>query len=136
MRAIIIHLSAILAVGLAIYFPLLDIILAAIYIYVIWREGCYCRLRCGRITMAAVAIIWQLPGYLLAGAILLSVESVAQFSYYFIFMLELWDTPVLPLFSLLPDWTWLDRPLYYYLLFLTAPLLSLLYYSPEFIKKD
>ncbi|MEQ8201463.1 MAG: hypothetical protein ABRQ24_08605 [Syntrophomonadaceae bacterium] len=135
MRACTLHISSIIAIGLAMYFPGLDIVLALVYVYLVWKEGEYCRRRCSRTGMAVVAILWQLPGYLLASSILLSVESISQFAYYFIFILELWDTPLLPLLSLLPAWTLLDRPLYYYLLFLQVPLLSLCYYTPALIKR-
>ena len=118
------------------YFPGLDIILALIYIYLVWKEGSYCRQRLRRPGVAAVAALWQLPGYFLAGSILLPLESVSQFSYYFIFMLELWDTPLLPLISLLPTWTLLDRPLYYYLLFVLVPAMSLYYYTPALGPKE
>lgn len=124
-----------MAVCLAMYFPGLDLILVFIYLYLVWKEGMYCRQRCSRTGVAAVAVLWQLPGYFLAGSILLSLDAVSQFAYYFIFILELWDTPLLPLISLLPAWTWLDRPFYYYLLFVIPPLMSFYYYSPALKKK-
>lgn len=131
-RGYIINIGAILAVCLAMYFPGLDVLLAFLYLLIVWKEGQYCRLILNnRAQRAIIAIIWQLPGYLLAGAILCSLDAVSQFGYYFIFMLELWDTPILPLMSLLPVWTILDRPLYYYLLFIVVPLMSLYYYLPR-----
>ncbi len=133
-RGYILHISAIIAIGLAMYFPGLDIILALVYMYLVRKEGSYCQMRLSRAGMAAVAIIWQLPGYLLAGSILLPLESASQFSYYFIFILELWDTPLLPLISMLPTWTLLDRPLYYYLMFVLVPALSFYYYTPALLK--
>ncbi|NLN86865.1 MAG: hypothetical protein GX133_04575 [Syntrophomonadaceae bacterium] len=134
-RAYIIHISAIIAIGLAMYFPGLDIVLALVYLYLVYKEAGYWRQSLNRAGMASVALLWQAPGYLLGGAILLTAESISQFSYYYIFMLELWGTPLLPLFSLLPAWTLLDRPLYYYLLFMLVPCLSLHYYYPALIKK-
>lgn len=136
LRGYILHISAIIAIGLAMYFPGLDIILALVYLYLVWKEGSYCRLRLSRAGIAAVAVLWQLPGYFLAGSILLPLGFASQFSYYFIFMLELWDTPLLPLISLLPTWTLLDRPLYYYLMFVLVPALSLYYYTPALFQKD
>jgi hypothetical protein len=116
------------------YFPGLDIILALIYIYLVWKEGSHCQRRLSQVEMAAVAVLWQLPGYVLAASILLPMESASQFSYYFIFMLELWDTPLLPLISMLPTWTLLGRPLYYYLMFGLVPALSLYYYTPVLLR--
>ena len=135
LRGYILHISAIIAIGMGMYFPGLDIILALVYIYVVWKEGSYCRRRLSRVGMAAVAVLWQLPGYFLAGSILLPLESASQFSYYFIFMLELWDTPLLPLISMLPTWTLFDRPLYYYFMFMLVPALSLYYYTPALMPK-
>lgn len=118
------------------YFPGLDIVLALVYLYIVWKEGRYSRLvLSSRARRAMVAIVWQLPGFLLAGSILCSLDAVAQFGYYFIFMLELWDTPLLPLVSLIPSWTIYDQPVYYYLLFTVAPLMSFLYYSPFLLPK-
>ncbi len=134
-RGYILHISAIIAISLAMYFPGLDIILALVYLYLVWKEGSYCRERLRRAEVAALAVLWQLPGYVLAVSILLPLESASQFSYYFIFMLELWDTPLLPLISMLPTWTLLDRPLYYYLMFFLVPALSFYYYTPAFFQK-
>lgn len=117
------------------YFPGLDIMLALVYIYLVWKEGSYGRQRLSRAEVAILAVLWQLPGYFLAGSILLPLASASQFSYYFIFMLELWDTPLLPLISMLPAWTLLDRPLYYYLMFFLVPALSLYYYAPALLQK-
>ena len=44
-RGYILHISAIIAIGLAMYFPGLDIILALIYIYLVWKEGSHCQRR-------------------------------------------------------------------------------------------
>ncbi len=135
-RGYVINISAIAAVSLAMYFPGLDIVLALVYLYVVLQEGKYSQVILGsRSRRGLVAVIWQLPGFLLAASILCSLDAITQFGYYFIFMLELWDTPVLPLISLLPAWTVYDRPVYYYLLFAIVPVLSFYYYSPSLFQK-
>lgn len=129
LRVYCLHISAILAIWLAMYFPGLDIVLSILYFYLLWAEGKYSqRMLHNHQSQALTALIWQLPGFILVGSVLLSLDVVADFAYYFIFILELWDTPVLPLVSLLPAWTILDRPVYYYLLFLTVPGLAYYYY--------
>ncbi len=130
-RIYLIHLSAILAVWLAMYYPGLDIILSILYLVVLWEEGNYTFRRIqNSLKQAAVAVIWQLPGFILALSVILKWDRLTDFAYYFIFILELWVTPVLPLISLLPTWTILERPLYYYLFFVLVPILAVYYCLP------
>lgn len=113
------------------YFPGLDIILAILYLLLLWEEGKHtCRILCSRRRQALIAIIWQLPGLILAGFVILGLDRLTDFAYYFIFILELWVTPILPLISLLPTLTILERPIYFYLLFLMVPVLAVYYYMP------
>ncbi|HWQ75492.1 MAG TPA: hypothetical protein VN441_09270, partial [Syntrophomonas sp.] len=50
--------------------------------------------------------------------------------------LQLWHTPLLPLTTLLPHVSLLARPLYYYEMFLMAPLLAVIYLLPLFKKSS
>lgn len=132
LRLYVIQLSAILAVWLAMYYPGLDIVLALLYLVIILREAYYSKN--AFLQQSLTGIIWQLPACFLSLTVLLGFDQSTDFSYYYIFMLQLWHTPVLPLFTLLPDFIQLDKPLYYYELFLMAPLLWIIYVLP-FIKR-
>lgn len=109
------------------YFPDLDVVLAILYLYLLWKEGQYAQqILPNKSQQALIALLWQLPGFILAGLVLLSLDSFA----YYISMLVLWDTPAVPLVSLLPGWNMMGRPLYYYSLSLLVPLLAFLYFLP------
>ncbi|MEA4924972.1 MAG: hypothetical protein VB084_06615 [Syntrophomonadaceae bacterium] len=110
--------------------------LSILYLVVLWEEGNYtCRRIHNPLKQAAVAVIWQMPGFILALSVILGWDRLTDFAYYFIFILELWVTPILPLVSLLPAWTILERPLYYYLFFVIVPILAVYYCLPA-IKKE
>lgn len=127
------NISAILAVWLAMYYPGLDIILSLFYLALLWEEGRYAnRVIRNNKKHALVAGISQLPGFILAGSVILGLDRLTDFAYYFVFILELWVTPVLPLVSLLPAWPIMERPLYYYLLFIMVPILAIYYYLPAY----
>ena len=135
-RVYCLHLSAILAVWLAMYFPGLDIILSTLYLLLLWEEGKYTyRMLRNPKKQAVIACMWQLPGFILASSIILGVDRLTDFAYYFVFILELWFTPILPLVSLLPAWTIWERPIYFYLLFMMVPILAVYYYLPGYRKK-
>lgn len=121
-------MTAILAVWLGMYYPGLDILLAGLFLWVIWKEAgekSFTLLQQG-----LVAITWQLPALFLLLSVLLGLDKTTDFSYYFIFMLQLWHTPLLPLTTVLPDLLQLDRPFYYYELFIMTPLLWVVYLLP------
>ena len=65
---------------------------------------------------AIIASLWQLPGFILGLSVIMGIERVTDLAYYFVFMLELWVTPILPLVSLLPHWTYYGEA--YLLLFI------------------
>lgn len=135
LRIYVLHFSAILAVWLAMYYPGLDILLAIIYLILLWEEGKNTwQLQPKLLRQALVACLWQLPGFFLAGSILLGLDRLTEFAYYFVFILELWHTPVLPLISLLPVWTARGLPVYYGLLFAMVPVLTLYYCLPGIIQ--
>ncbi len=130
-RVYILHISAILAIWLAMYYPGLDIILSIIYLFLLWEEGKHThRMLRNPKQQALIASLWQLPGFILGASVILGIERVTDLAYYFVFMLELWVTPILPLVSLLPHWIILERPIYYYLLFVMVPFLTVYYYLP------
>lgn len=111
------------------YFPGLDIILAPLYVLIIWWEAKHSQL--SLIQQSLVGFLWQMPALFLSLAVLFGLEQANDFSYYIIFILQLWHTPVLPFSTLLPVWVLLDKPLYYFELFLMAPLLWSFYLLPR-----
>ena len=136
-RIYFLHLFAILAVWLGMYFPGLDIILAILYIIFLWNEGQHSlRLLNNPKKTILVAGIWQFPGMILALSVLTGLDTLADFAYYFVFMLELWLTPVLPLISIIPTFTILDNPFYYYCFFILVPMLALVYCFPVFMRRS
>jgi hypothetical protein len=114
------------------YYPGLDIALALLYLLIIWQEGRYKKF--SFIQQGLVGIFWQMPALLISLSMLLGLDQAADFSYYFIFMLQLWHTPILPLTTLQPVIAYLDKPLYYYALYLMAPLLWIFYLLPLLIQ--
>lgn len=121
-------MAAILAVWLGMYYPGLDILLAGLFLWVIWKEAG--EKSFSLLQQGLVAITWQLPALFLLLSVLLGLDKTTDFSYYFIFMLQLWHTPLLPLATVLPDLLQLDRPFYYYELFIMTPLLWVVYLLP------
>jgi len=113
------------------YYPGLDIILSMLYLVLLWEEGKYTyKMVRNPKKQALIAGIWQLPGFMLGLSVVLGLDRLTDFAYYFVFILELWVTPILPLVSLLPTWTIMERPIYYYLLFIMVPLLAVYYCLP------
>ncbi len=129
MRLYTIQLAAILAVWLGMYYPGLDIILAGLFLLVVWGEADYQRF--SWLQQSLIAIIWQLPAFFLSMSVLLGLDKATDFSYYFIIMLQLWHTPLLPLTTVQPDLLQLDKPFYYYELFVMTPLLWMVYFLPR-----
>jgi len=115
------------------YYPGLDVVLSLLYLLLIWQEGSYKRF--SFIRQFLIGFFWQIPALFLTVSMLLGLDQATDFSYYYIFMLQLWHTPILPLTTLVPAFTYLDRPLYYYELYLMAPLLWILYLLPLLKRK-
>lgn len=111
------------------YFPGLDLLLAGLYLFFLWREAKQSGL--SPLQQAVAGALWQLPGIFLAGSVLLNLDKGTDFSYYFVFMLQLWNTPVLPFINLIPVYNLSSMPLYYYLLFVMVPLLWVFYLLPS-----
>lgn len=112
------------------FYPGLDIVLALLYLVIIWGEASYKSFSFVR--QCLVGFAWQLPALFLSLSILLRLDQATDFSYYYVFMLQLWHTPALPLTTLLPELIRLDKPFYYYELFIFAPLLWTIYLLPWF----
>jgi hypothetical protein len=130
------HLGGILAVWLGMYYPGADVVLALLYLLVIFYEGRYAANHIkSPYYQAVIALLWQAPGFVLAGSVLLGLDRFTDFAYYFIFILELWVTPILPLVSLLPLFKIAGYPLYYYFLFMLVPIMGLIYLWPAFRQK-
>lgn len=115
------------------YYPGLEIFFSLLFLLIIVKENDYKRF--SFLQQSLVGIIWQLPAWFLSAVVLLGLDQSTNFSYYYIFMLQLWHTPVLPLITLLPDFIYLNRPLYYYAIFIAAPVLWIVYVSPFFVRK-
>jgi len=133
-RIYILQLTAILAVWLAMYFPGADVALAAIYLWLVWAEARQAAAQMGSLfKQAVIAIAWQLPGLVMGFSLLTGLDGLTEFAYYFVFMLELWQTPVLPWLSLLPPWTINGWPVYYIMIFLLVVVLICIYLLPAVI---
>ncbi|MBP1760561.1 MAG: hypothetical protein H6Q64_103 [Firmicutes bacterium] len=115
------------------YYPGLDIVLALLYLLIIWWEASYKNL--SLFLQCLVGLAWQLPALYLSLSIIMGLDQATDFSYYFVFMLQLWHTPVMPLATLMPNLIRLDKPFYYYELFVFAPLLWTIYLLPWFRRK-
>lgn len=131
-----IHLTAILTIWLAMYLPGIDMILAVIYLIIVWQEGIANSVVLNWKQHAIVGIMWQLPAMIFIFSILIDLENILGFSLYSIFLLELWETPILPLLTILPQNTALAMPLYYYLLYIMIPVLCGIYFLPAVLKKS
>jgi hypothetical protein len=129
----VIQLTAILAVWLGMYYPGLDIVLAFFYLLIIWKEASSESV--SFIRQFLIGFVWQVPAMFLSLTLLLGLDQSTDFSYYYIFILQLWHTPLLPLTTLLPNLIYMERPFYYYELFLFAPLLWIIYLLPLVIHK-
>lgn len=135
LRLYFIHCFAIPAIAFSMYFPGLDVLLSGLYLGLIWKEAkrnSY-QLTPGR--QGLIAMLWQMPGIFMVLSVCLSWDFSTHLSYYFIFMLELWQTPVLPIISLIPTYIGSGKPLYYYLLMFSVPVLMAVYLVPSFKKE-
>lgn len=134
MRIYIIQVTAILAVWLAMYFPGLDVVLAALYLWLVWAEARQAAAKMGSLVkQTVIAAAWQLPGIVMGFSLLTGLDRLTEFAYYFVFMLELWQTPVLPWLSLLPLWTLNGWPVYYIMIFVLVAVLLGIYMLPAMI---
>jgi len=95
-RLYFLHIFAILAVWLSMYIPGLDFLFAIIYILLIIVEGKESVVSLGASQTLIAALLWQLPGLVLAALVMQSL------SYNAIFLLEIWVTPLIPVISLAP----------------------------------
>lgn len=134
-RIYVIHISAIIAIALSTYYPGLDIILSILYVLIVFGEANFIFQKIANIKkQALIALIWQLPGLLLVLQIFDVISLLELLQYYDLFILEIWHTPLLPILSLLPACEVLEKPLYYYVLFILIPFLLLLYFSPVVVE--
>lgn len=122
-------MGAFLTVWLASYFNGLDLIFSIIFMAIVMIESVTGR---GEIRSGlATVLIWQLPGMILSLCIIAGLYSFMPGGEYYIFILELWYTPVIPLISLIST-PFLPQPLYYNLLLIT-PVIMIIYYLSGFI---
>lgn len=129
-RLYIIHLFAIPAIAFGMYLPGLDLLLALVYLIFIWQEGLYADRILNPLQLGVTGVVWQFPGIFLALIVILGWDLSLDLSYYSIFILEIWQTPLLPLISLMPTWIINNYPSYYYLLLLAVPLVIVVYIAP------
>ncbi|MEN6325558.1 MAG: hypothetical protein ABFD18_05030 [Syntrophomonas sp.] len=81
-----------------------------------------------------IAVMWQLPGILLSVSILTGISDGFYFGQYFIFLLEFWYTPVLPLISIINK-PFLPQPAYYHMLIYMPFFLSFFYIIAAYLFK-
>jgi hypothetical protein len=79
----------------------------------------------------ATVLLWQLPGILLGIFIITGLTFHIPGGEYYIFVLELWYTPLIPLISFISA-PFLPQPIYYILLLIT-PLIMIAYYTLGFM---
>lgn len=119
-----IHLAAILAAGLSIYYPGLDIFMAVLYLVVVAAEAINFS-RFSTRDKVFVAFLWQAPAWFFMLAALWQVSGLASYA---IFILQLWYTPLVGLLSLPGLPVLAERPLYYYLTLFMPFIMSCYYY--------
>lgn len=128
-RLYIIQMGALLTVWLASYFNGWDLIFSIIFMAIIMIESISSK---GKIWPGlANVLIWQLPGMILSLCIISGLSNFMPGGEYYIFVLELWYTPVIPLISLIST-PFLPYPLYYNLL-LSTPVIMIIYYLTGFL---
>ena len=127
-RLYLLYFGAMLAILPAMYYTGLDLFLSVSYLALLALErreqASY--LSCWQQRLG-VALMWQLPGFLLFFANALYLQQYWDWIWYAKFTLELWVLPVLPLISLLPAQPSWPTPPYYYALALAVPLQCGLY---------
>lgn len=101
-RLYLLQLTAAAAVALSMNYPGLDVFLACMYLVVIGREGRSVRTSLSRIKKWRVGFYWQMPSFLLLSIAFLIPSDYMEQVNYMMFALQLWQTPMLPLVSLLP----------------------------------
>jgi len=94
-RLYIIQISAFIAVWLGSYYPDLDILLSLFYILIIGMEIIAIK-NIGFKEKLKVLIFWQGPGAILSLMVLF--QSIYLISGDIIFIMEFWNTPVLPIY--------------------------------------
>ncbi|NLW63607.1 MAG: hypothetical protein GX052_05840 [Syntrophomonadaceae bacterium] len=126
-RLLIFNVLYAVLVWLTTYFPGLDLLAAAAFLYVlfIWsRRMVENGMNAGRVM--ATAFLAQLPGLVFSGLALYSWWRYGPLTSYFDFALQMWHTPFLPLLSLLPPIRIQGFPLYFLLGYILSPLYILL----------
>ncbi|MDD3852156.1 MAG: hypothetical protein PHD40_00700 [Syntrophomonadaceae bacterium] len=119
-RLYIIQIGAFIAVWLGSYYPDLDILLSLFYILIISMEIIDIR-GIDVKEKLKVLIFWQGPGAILSLMVL--GQSIYLISGDIIFIMEFWNTPILPILSLFPAIN--GQPVYYNLLIATPLIMSL-----------
>lgn len=120
LRLLGIHIFAVLAVWLGMYFPGLDIFLSFIYLIIISQE--IYDLRGESLLVKGVAgLLW------LGLPLILSLITYFKIISEGIFLLIFWYTPILPLLSIRTYVFSNGLPLYYYIL-LVSPLVFMAYF--------
>lgn len=109
---------------MASYYNGLELILSLMFLGVVLMESI--TRRTTRIAAAVTVIGWQLPAVVLSLLIITGLAGLLPGGEYYIFILELWYTPVLPLVSLAAA-PFLPEPVYYEII-LGLPLLLSFYY--------
>ena len=123
-RLYIIQVSAFIAIWLGSYYPDLDILLSLFYLLIISMEIIDIRNTEPKEKLK-VLIFWQGPGAILSLMVLF--QSIYLISGDIIFIMEFWNTPILPIYSLFPSIN--GQPLYYNLLLATPLIMSILFFA-------
>jgi hypothetical protein len=111
------------------YIPGLDILLAIVYLLIIFVEGKTCIDLFGFSRTLALALLWQIPGFLFV-----VLYASTQFLY-FVVALELWATPLIPFISLFPEFFAHSGIAYYHGFFASLLVMIFIFMFPLMFNK-
>lgn len=126
-RLLIFNLLYAILVWFAMYFPGLDLLASAVFIYLLFSWSKY-MVRNGMNTwrVMATAVLAQLPGLVFSSLAIYSWWRYGPLTSNFDFILQMWHTPFVPLLSLLPAVHLQGFPLSFLLAYILSPVYILL----------
>ncbi|MGI6549613.1 MAG: hypothetical protein ACOX4Q_12665 [Syntrophomonadales bacterium] len=126
-RLLIFNLLYAILVWLTMYFPGLDLLAAAIFIYLLFRWSQHMiDNRMNTWQVMATAALAQLPGLIFSGIAIHSWWRYGPLTSNFDFILQMWHTPFVPLLSILPTVHLQEFPISFLLAYILSPAYILL----------
>jgi hypothetical protein len=121
-RLLIFNLLYAILVWLTMYFPGLDLLAAAIFIYLLFRWSQHMiDNRMNTWQVMATAALAQLPGLIFSGIAIHSWWRYGPLTSNFDFILQMWHTPFVPLLSILPTVHLQEFPISFLLAYILSP---------------